>query len=84
MQYKAQPNSRMLCTKAAAHYLGLAASTLNKMRLKGNGPEFIKLGPRRVVYDLRDLDRWLASRRRKSTSQYLGCDLEQPKSEGTR
>ena len=36
-------------TQEAADYLRLAASTLNKMRLTGGGPVFIKLGPRRVV-----------------------------------
>ncbi len=52
----------------AAAYLGLSASTLAKMRLRGDGPQFIKAGPRVVLYDLNDIDEWLASRRRSSTS----------------
>jgi predicted DNA-binding transcriptional regulator AlpA len=51
----------------AARYLGLSPSTLAKMRLRGDGPVFLKLN-RAVAYDSRDLDEWLAHRRRASTS----------------
>lgn len=62
-----QPIPKMRAPQAAA-YLGLATSTLAKMRLRGDGPQFIKAGPRVVVYDLHDLDEWLDARRRSSTS----------------
>ena len=52
---------------AAARYTGLSASTLNKLRVFGGGPAYLKLG-RRVVYDAADLDAWLATQRRTSTS----------------
>jgi len=58
---------RMLRTDDAAAYTGLSPSTLNKLRLTGGGPEYIKLG-KSVVYDPADLDAWLASNRRSSTS----------------
>lgn len=58
---------RMLRTEDAANYTGLSASTLTKLRLTGGGPEYIKLG-KVVVYDLTDLDAWLLSKRRRSTS----------------
>jgi predicted DNA-binding transcriptional regulator AlpA len=51
----------------AAHYLGISASTLSKLRVFGGGPKFYKLG-RRVVYDSSDLDDWFAARQRSSTS----------------
>jgi hypothetical protein len=51
----------------AASYTCLSASTLNKLRVFGGGPLFLKLG-RRVVYDVADLDAWLDARRRRSTS----------------
>lgn len=54
----------------AARYLGLAVSTLNKMRCFGGGPQFAKAGPRVVVYDRRDLDEWLQDRICRSTSEY--------------
>ena len=59
----------MLRTDAAADYVGLSASTMAKMRLRGNGPAYSKAGPRIVVYRQEDLDSWLGSRRRSSTSQ---------------
>lgn len=58
---------QMLRTQGAAEYLSLSVSTLNKLRLTGGGPEYIKLG-KVVVYDLVDLDAWLLSKRRRSTS----------------
>lgn len=61
------PTPKMRAPQAAA-YLGLATSTLAKMRLRGDGPQFIKAGPRVVIYDQHDIDEWLASRRRSSTS----------------
>ena len=56
-----------LRVQAAAKHLGLSVSTLNKLRVFGGGPVFLKLG-RRVAYDVADLDDWLASKRRLSTS----------------
>lgn len=52
----------------AARYLGTTTSTLAKWRISGEGPAFAKMGPRLVTYARRDLDTWLESRRRKSTS----------------
>ena len=69
-QRAAAPEGRRLRQAAAAEYLGYAESTLEKKRLTGDGPPFIKLaGSGRVVYDTRDLDRWMAERRVTSTSQ---------------
>jgi predicted DNA-binding transcriptional regulator AlpA len=62
--------SRRLRTKEAAHYLGYSESTLEKKRLTGDGPPFIRLGRGgTVVYDTHDLDAWLAARRVGSTSE---------------
>ncbi len=57
---------RILRTPEAASYVGLSASTLEKMRLSGGGPRFIRLGGRAVGYELRDLDAWLDTRRKAS------------------
>lgn len=56
-------------TGPAAEYCHRGQSTLEKLRLTGEGPVFIKLG-RRVVYRKSDLDEWLNSGRRRSTSEY--------------
>jgi predicted DNA-binding transcriptional regulator AlpA len=58
---------RRLRTPAAADYVGYSESTLEKKRLTGEGPPFIRLG-RAIVYDTRDLDAWLDARRARSTS----------------
>jgi predicted DNA-binding transcriptional regulator AlpA len=82
----------MLRVPEAAAYLGLAPSTLAKMRLRGDSPRYAKAGPRIVVYDVRDLDAWLETRKRSSTSQEpaeahkstgtQAAALRQPKAEG--
>jgi predicted DNA-binding transcriptional regulator AlpA len=56
-----------LNAQQAAKILGLAPSTLAKMRLNGNGPVYCKLG-RRVVYRAADLEDWLQSRTVRDTS----------------
>ena len=58
-----------LRTPDAATYTGLAKSTLEKLRVSGDGCAFIRIG-RAVLYDPDDLDAWLASHRRKSTSDH--------------
>ena len=55
-------------TPAAARYLGgVAARTLEAWRVYGRGPRYLKIGDR-VVYRRRDLDAWLKTRERNSTS----------------
>ncbi len=56
-------------TQQAAAYLQISASTLNKLRVFGDGPPFVKMG-RTVRYRRADLDAWTAKRLRKSTSDY--------------
>ena len=60
-------NSRRLRTAEAAAYLGLSPRTLEKQRLDGSGPPFIKLN-RTVVYCTATLDSFLAARERRSTA----------------
>jgi predicted DNA-binding transcriptional regulator AlpA len=60
--------ARVLRTPQAAEYVGLSASTLEKLRLRGNGPTYQKAGPKIVVYRPEDLDAWLDAQRRRSTS----------------
>ena len=63
---------KMLNTPEAASYCGSSSSTFAKLRVYGGGPIFLKLG-RRVVYNPDDLDAWLASRRRTSTSDEVAA-----------
>jgi len=59
---------RKLTVREAAAHLRLSKSHLDKLRLAGGGPAYLKLG-RRVVYDLRDLETWAEGSRRTSTSE---------------
>lgn len=67
--------SELLSAEQTAQITGLSQSTLAKMRLRGDGPPYIKLGPRRVAYSTRDLNSWLDARRFNSTSQQSQHDL---------
>ncbi len=69
------PPGRYLRAPEAAKYLGLSASTLAKMRLRGDGPIYSKAGPRVVVYARANLESWLAARERRSTSDDGGESL---------
>ena len=65
---------RVLRTASAAAYVGWSPSTLEKSRLSGDGPPFIRIGRRTVGYLVDDLDHWLEERRRRSTSD-LGVPI---------
>jgi hypothetical protein len=56
-----------LDTSDAAATLRLSQSTLNKWRLTGGGPKYLKLG-RRVLYSRDTLNAWAKGRERASTS----------------
>jgi hypothetical protein len=56
-------------TRGASHHSGLSKSYLEKLRVVGGGPPFIKVG-KAVRYKLADLDTWLAEQKRGSTSEY--------------
>ncbi len=59
--------SAYLNTREAAAHLGLSTRTLDRYRVSGDGPVFLKFGGR-VRYLMEDLDAWVRTRRRKSTS----------------
>jgi hypothetical protein len=67
---------RSLKTAAAAKYLGVSTALLRKLRLRGSddpgypGPEFIKLTPSLIVYEISALDRWLDKHRMPSAEPH--------------
>jgi predicted DNA-binding transcriptional regulator AlpA len=62
--------SVLLNTHQAAERCSLSPRTLEKHRVAGGGPHFIRLGSA-VRYRLEDLDAWIAANRRRSTSDDL-------------
>lgn len=57
-------------TAGAARRICIASSTLEKMRVNGNGPPFIQVTRRRIIYDVSELDAWARARQVRSTSEY--------------
>jgi excisionase family DNA binding protein len=59
----------VLLTQAeTAELLRLSERTLERWRVTGGGPVFVKLG-KRVLYRKADLDEWIASHLCNSTSE---------------
>lgn len=63
----------------ASGILGLSKRTLQKFRVVGGGPNYVKLGAKTVRYQRRALLAWAASRQCRSTSEKLGGGDHAPK-----
>ena len=59
---------RFVRTLAAAKYVGISKSMMEKLRITGGGPRFALLGSA-VVYAVPDLESWVASRTVGLTSE---------------
>ncbi|MGI8546699.1 MAG: helix-turn-helix transcriptional regulator [Gemmatimonadaceae bacterium] len=64
---------RLLNTEQASVRLGLRPQTLNRWRVEGCGPVWMKLGGR-CMYDVADLNAYLDAQRRRSTSDKGGAN----------
>lgn len=58
----------LIKTPDVARYLGVSVAFLEKARVYGGGPKFVKVG-RRVAYRRADLEEWVNSRVQESTSE---------------
>lgn len=58
----------ILNTREAAAYVRLGKPTMERFRISGEGPVFVKLGGA-VRYRKTDLDSWIETRRVRSTSE---------------
>jgi excisionase family DNA binding protein len=68
-----------MTTVDAAAYTGVSRSTLEKLRVFGGGPRYLKLG-RLVRYRQADLEEWLSVRAVSSTSDRVAKQLNHEKS----
>jgi len=59
----------LLTTEQAAWLLRISRKTLERMRVEGRGPKFVKIG-RCVRYRQRDLLTWITSNTHQSTSEF--------------
>ena len=55
----------------AARFIGIAVSTLARMRARGDGPPFSKPSGRIVLYDCQQIEQWLR--------RYMHCNQLQKK-----
>lgn len=60
--------NRLYTTAEAAHYLGVSMAFLERDRWAGARIPFIKIGSRAVRYRLDDLESYIGTRVRRSTS----------------
>jgi predicted site-specific integrase-resolvase len=51
-----------------ADLLAVSERTLERWRVEGIGPAYVKAG-RRVLYRMEDVENWLSNSRRRSTSE---------------
>lgn len=64
---------RYLTTVEAADFVRLSPRTLERLRVQGTGPKFIKVGPgkrAKVLYRAEDLREWLSATVYRSTAEY--------------
>jgi hypothetical protein len=59
MKHDVGLRGRLWRTREVAEYTGLGKSTLDKLRLRGGGCPYIRVG--RVVYHPDDIDAWLTA-----------------------
>lgn len=62
------PSSYLINTREAAKHLGVSKSFLDKTRVTGTGPTYIKIG-RAVRYDPHELKSWAALRIKQRTDE---------------
>ena len=58
----------LITTRQAATLVGLSHRTLESMRIKGDGPEYLQLG-RAIRYEICELERWIESNRKAASSE---------------
>jgi len=63
-------SNKLLNTKQAAEHLGVSAAFLERDRWAGAKVPFVRLGSRSIRYRIEDLEAFIASRVKTSTSDY--------------
>lgn len=62
---------RVLSEQETAQFLQLSARTLQRLRQAGDGPQYYRLGERRIGYRMSDIEAWLDGCRRQSQAHEL-------------
>jgi predicted DNA-binding transcriptional regulator AlpA len=59
---------RYLTERDASTMLGLSRRSLQRLRVSGGGPSFVRLSPRRIAYDAQSVTAWATERTFASTA----------------
>ena len=62
--------NQLVNTKQAANYLGVSASFLEKDRWRGARIPFVRISARSIKYRIEDLNNYIESQIKFSTSEY--------------
>lgn len=64
-------SSGHLTPRQLAERLGVSERTIDRFRVNGDGPRFLRVGPRRIVYPLAEVLRWEAGRMASSRAEEM-------------
>ncbi len=59
----------LVSEQSAAEFLSVTPGALQKWRMTGNGPQFVRISSRCVRYQRRDLVEWARARVKSSTAE---------------
>lgn len=71
MQVLDLPKSTLVDEREAASILCYSVRALQNWRHRGGGPDFVKVSSRSVRYRRTDLEKWIADRTVRNTSQTI-------------
>jgi len=63
---------QLMTEKEAASILCYSQRALQNWRVRGGGPDYVKVNGNSVRYQMRDLTAWINARKRGNTSQHFG------------
>lgn len=61
--------NQLISEKEAAVFLGFTPRFLQARRIRGGGPQFVRISRRAIRYRIRDLEKWIEERMRMNTSE---------------
>jgi len=65
-------NLQYYTSKQLSELLCVSTSLLNKLRMKGKGPKYVKIGYRSILYPASEVEKYVNSILQNSTSEKVG------------
>ncbi len=75
---------RLIDEREAASFLGYSERALQNWRVRGGGPDFVKISGRSIRYRRREMIAWIEGRNQPSGANVGSPPLTRPSSEGCR